>query len=138
MTICLNFLHEISVFQKRLPALFCDLAREALSILSIIILQRFSVSWAQSSCSFSDYLALTTSSTESKTQCLSVKFLTLKTANSSLLRNRHTSSYFWLLSQRIKTRFIHFVKLPINTLLLAFNLLILSTGSLKRFLISVH
>ena len=38
-------------------ALFCDLAREALSTLSRNDLQKFNVSWARSSCSsFNDFL----------------------------------------------------------------------------------
>ena len=59
-------------------------------------------------------------------------FLMLKTAKSILLHTRDTSSQFWILSVRIKTRFVPFVKLPINPLLLAFNLLIFSTGCLLK------
>ena len=107
--------------------LFCDLARELLSIFSRNDLQKSKVSWAQSSCSVTNCLALTISSSETKAQYLSVMFLILKTANSILLHNRDTSS-FWILSVRIKIWFIHFVKLPIRPLLLAFNILIFSRG----------
>ena len=62
--------------------LFCDLAREALSIFSRNDLQKFNFSWARSSYSVTNYLALTISSSQTKAQYLSVMFLLLKTANS--------------------------------------------------------
>ena len=73
-------------------ALFCHLAREALSIFSRNNLQKFNISWARSFCSVNTSLALAISSSETKRQYFTVMFLMLKTANSVLLHNRDTSS----------------------------------------------
>ena len=77
-------------------ALFCDLAKELLPIFFRNDLQRFNVCKAQSSCSFTSYLALVISSTETKAQYLSVMFLMLKTQSYCIADNFILKSLFSL------------------------------------------
>ena len=86
------FILNFDVSKNWYIALFCHLAREALSIFSRNNLQKFNVSWARSFCSVNTSLALAISSSETKRQYFTVMFLMLKTANSVLLHNRDTSS----------------------------------------------
>ena len=68
---------NLDVSKKWLIALFCDLARDVLSIFSRNDLQKSNV--------FTGFLT----SSETKTHYLSVMFLMLRTVNSILLHNRH-------------------------------------------------